>query len=233
MTFSAREILEQLDECAARYEFPMLDNGYVHLAETRLHAFRDAARWAMVIEVLGANNRSEGHEGIDNCLHVFGNCLNVEPGTCDEGFLYPTSDGPEGPTFDAHRTVRREARSIRIRGEAVEIPSREVLKNSNGEVIWRGRKLETYQLLRALTAEFRDRLLATEDEIRKFIPPDLPEILRLEEWFHPDLCEGEIPSGSETFQQLAEMLEAGDVGVFRPTAEPNTHWTNWPQGGTL
>lgn len=233
MTFSAREILEQLDACAERYEFPMLDNGYVHLAEARLHAFRDAGRWAMVIEVLGANNRADGHEGIDNCLHLFGNCLTVEPGTCDEGFINPTSDGPEGPTFDEYRTVRREAKTIRIRGEVVEIPSREVLKNSNGEVIWRGRKLEAHQLLRALSVEFRDRLLATEDEIRKFIPSDLPEVLRLEEWFHPDLCENEIPSENETFRLLAEMLEAGDTDVFRPTTEPNTHWTHWPQGGTL
>lgn len=233
MSFSAREILAQLDACAERYEFPMLDNGYVYLAETRLHVFGDSDRWAMVIEVLGANNRADGHGGIDNCLHLFGNCLTVEPGTCNEGFLYPTSDGPEGPTFDAGQAVRREAKTIRIRGEVVEIPTREVLRNSNGEVIWRGRKLENYQLLRALVPEFRDRLLATEDELRRFIPPDLPEVLRLEDWFHPDLCENEIPSENETFQLLAEMLASGDPGVFQPTAEPNTHWTNWPQGGTL
>lgn len=233
MPFSAEEILEQLDACAERFEFPMLDNGYVHLAETRLHAFRDSDRWAMVIEVLGANNREGGHAGIDNCLHLFGNCLTVEPGTSNEGFLYPTSDGPEGPTFEEGGSVRREAKTLRIRGEVVELPSREVLKNLNGEVIWRGRKLETHQLLRAISESHRDGLLATEDELRRFVPADLPKILKLDEWFHPDLCENELPSENETFQMLAGMLETGDVGVFRPTNDPNTHWKHWPQGGTL
>ncbi len=233
MPFSAQDILRQLDACAERFEFPMLDNGYVYLAETRLHAYRDADRWALIIEVLGANNRTEGHEGIDNCLHLFGNCLTVEPGTTNDGFIHPTADGPEGATFEARGVVRREAKTIRIRGDVVEIPSREVLKNANGEVIWRGRKLEAHQLLRAISADHRNRLLATEAELRQFLPGDLPKILTLEEWFHPDLCENELPSENETFQLLAGMLETGNAGDFSPTREPNTHWKHWPQGGSL
>ena len=34
--FTTEEILAQLDQCAADFEFPMLDNGYVHLADVRL-----------------------------------------------------------------------------------------------------------------------------------------------------------------------------------------------------
>jgi hypothetical protein len=233
VSFSAEAILAQLDACAQKFEFPMLDNGYVYLADVRLHLYRDDRRWAMVIEVLGANARATSHSGIDNCLHLFGNCLSVEPGTCDEGFLFPMSDGDDGPTFDDRQTVRRDAKTFRIRGEVVEIPARSVLRSSSGELVWRGTALKLHQFLRALVPDFRDRLLATEDELRRFVPADLPKIMRLDEWEHPDLCENEQPSESETFQMLAEVLETGDVARYRPTLESNTHWRNWPQGGIL
>jgi len=35
------------------------------------------------------------------------------------------------------------------------------------------------------------------------------------------------------FQQLAKVLETGDVGHYRATKPSNTHWRNWPEGGTL
>jgi hypothetical protein len=50
---SAHEILRILDSCCDAYTFPMLDNGYVYLAATRLSLFRSPRDWAMVIEVFG------------------------------------------------------------------------------------------------------------------------------------------------------------------------------------
>ena len=32
---------------------------------------------------------------------------------------------------------------------------------------------------------------------------------------------------------LAKVLATGDVHAYRPTSPPNTHWSNWPDGGTL
>jgi hypothetical protein len=49
----------------------MLDNGYVHLVDSRLSAYRDNERWAIVIEVIGFNYRGGGSNGIDNCLYIF------------------------------------------------------------------------------------------------------------------------------------------------------------------
>ena len=46
-------IVQQLDQCADDFTFPMLDNGYVRLIDARLSAYRDEERWALVIEVLG------------------------------------------------------------------------------------------------------------------------------------------------------------------------------------
>ena len=60
----------------------------------------------------------------------------------------------------------------------------------------------------------------------------MKQILQLEEWNHPDLVE-EIPSESETFQQLAKVLCTGNTDYYNPTQLPNTDWRNWLDGGTL
>lgn len=44
---------------------------------------------------------------------------------------------------------------------------------------------------------------------------------------------GESPSGSETFQLIAEVPVAGGPSRHLPSKEPNTHWKNWPEGGSL
>ncbi len=40
-------------------------------------------------------------------------------------------------------------------------------------------------------------------------------------WHHPDLVNGELPSGSETFQMIAEVVVSGDATRYRPTKQPN------------
>ena len=51
-------ILTQLDECAAEYTFPMLDNGYTYHVDQRLTIYRDSTRWLMIIDILNVNNRT-------------------------------------------------------------------------------------------------------------------------------------------------------------------------------
>jgi hypothetical protein len=233
-TYSASEILEQLDRCAEAYTFPILDNAYVYPADTRMTLFRDPERWAMVIEVLGFNSHMGGTGGIDDALYCFGNCLRRPPGISPEDTLRPVSDGDSGPLFDPDgMTVRPEATELHIRGRRVPLSrtpehylARDVLLESPPDI-------QGYELLRGLLPEHRDLLLATEDEIRARVPADLPQILRLDEWNHPDVSEGELPGESPTFQALAQILETGDPTLYRPRRKPNTHWRNWPEGGML
>jgi len=58
MAIDAQQILAVLDHCDDNFTFPMLDNGYVYLAATRLSLYRAAEEWAMVIEVFGFSPRS-------------------------------------------------------------------------------------------------------------------------------------------------------------------------------
>jgi len=41
------------------------------------------------------------------------------------------------------------------------------------------------------------------------------------------------PSSYETWQLLAKVIATGDISFYKPTLEPNTHWTNWLDSGSL
>jgi hypothetical protein len=73
---------------------------------------------------------------------------------------------------------------------------------------------------------------ADEQELPARIPEDLPEVLRLDQSHQPDLFE-QPPSASEVYRLVAEVITTGDVARYRPTLAPNTHWSNWPDSGSL
>jgi len=77
-------------------------------------------------------------------------------------------------------------------------------------------------------------LLATPHEGRVSVLPEMEPLLQLEEWHHPNVVDDKgRPSTSETFRQLAQVLATGDVSLYHPSQPPNTHWRNWPEGGSL
>ncbi len=75
--------------------------------------------------------------------------------------------------------------------------------------------------------------LATAEEQRINLTPDFRKILPLEEWNHPDLVNDARPSSSETFKELTKVLVSGDASAYRAPESPNSHWSNWPEGGQL
>jgi hypothetical protein len=97
----------------------MLDNGYVYLAGTKLSAYRDDNWWVLIIEIIGFSYREGGHDGITNCLHIYGNCLDYEPGIRNENFLYLTGDADDGNTFDEEQEffLNKEAVCFLLRNE--------------------------------------------------------------------------------------------------------------------
>jgi hypothetical protein len=244
VSFTREDILKDLDNNI--YHFPNLDNGYVYLADVRLSAYRDSARWALVIEVLGATNRDWcDHGGIHNWLYYFGNCIKNGPKPKDADCLCITQDGPEGPTFEEeyHWCVRDEARTIQIRDKVVPINRDPGLFKAKGIALVETPRITAADLLRSLIPEYREILLATEEELRDRLPADLPLILRLNEWYHPeviaydawynpDVTADQFPSGNSTFQMVADVLVSGNAELYQPADKPNMHWSNWPYGGS-
>ncbi|MFJ5924383.1 DUF7003 family protein [Kitasatospora sp. NPDC092948] len=206
-------ILGQLDHCADRADFPDLDNGYYYPVDTRAQLYGDGRRWALVVELLGYGPRSRS---LADVIHRYGNCLDGEPGTLEfldrvENMAQLDPDGEECHPGGAVPVV--------VRGTALPVDTAA------------GTPLQ--DVFRQLVPTHRELLLADEAELRAGLPADLPLLLRLDEWNQPeDLCDTR-PGAHETFRLFAEVLDSADPSRYRPTLPPNTHWSHWPEAGSL
>ena len=240
-------ILAVLDDCCDAYTFPMLDNGYVYLAATRLSAFRSENDWALVIEVFGFSPRA----GLpDTHIHTFAsrlhnrdtpakyvsadayeNYLRNNPNN-ESRFVYPINQG-DWQDPENLELVAENARTVEVRGHVRPIPSRHEFARY-GIPLTDPSRLLVFELSRFLAEVLRDDILATPEERRVSVLPEMRPILQLEEWTHPNVVdEKSRPSGLPTFLQIAEVLGTGRPDRYEPSSAPNTHWRNWPDGGTL
>lgn len=246
MTVDPKRILSVLDACSEAFTFPMLDNGYVYLAATRLSLYRSSSDWAMVIEVFGFSPRAGAP---DTCICTFAsrlhnrdlpekyadskayeNYLRNNPNN-ESRFVYPVSDDAWQDSENRELVVAN-AHELMVRGQSLELPPPDMYAN-HGIELEMAPRVQTFELCRYLADIARDKVLATPEERRASVLPEMEQILQLEEWHHPNIVANDLPSGSETFQQLAQVLATGDRGFYRPSQSSNTHWRNWPEGGLL
>ena len=246
MAWPQKRILRVLDDCCDSFTFPMLDNGYVYLADCRLSAFRSSEDWHLTIEVFGFSPRS----GVPD-IHIyhfgskivrqkrsenfvtpeaFENHLRNNPYN-ESDFVYPIEEGDWIDSEFGETVV--SGKSANVRGLMIPVSTSEELERIGIE-LEDSSTVHVYELCRALAAKHRSLILAREGELRKLIPDDLKMVLRLDHWNHPDVVHADQrPSGNQTFQMIAAILETGDVSKYRATLAPNTHWSNWPEGGML
>jgi hypothetical protein len=137
MRFDPERILSVLDRCCGALTFPMLDNGYVYLAATRLSLHRSATNWAMVIEVFGFSPRA----GLpDTHIHTFADrlydrnpperyvtrdayeCYLANNPHNESRFVFPID---ECPWLDPENgeLVTNDATEVVVRGHALPLPS--------------------------------------------------------------------------------------------------------------
>jgi hypothetical protein len=214
----------------------MLDNGYVYPADVRMDVYRSDSDWLMIIEVLGAYSpRVSGFTSFQNCLHIFGSNPHRQPGTCTDDFLYPIEGCPEAPLFEDEYEwfARDDAQCVIIRGNKILLDLTPAFLRSKGIELLAPPRIDPPAILRSLLPEHRDLLLASDIELASRNPQALPLWLRLHEWHHPNLAADGKPSDSRTFNMLAAAIASGDLDQYRPSEPPNTHWRNWPEGGTL
>lgn len=238
-------ILEILDGCSARYFFPVLDNGYYYLAASRLSLYRSTQDWALVIEVFGFSPRAgcpdvnvstfasrlRARDTTEQYMNAEAhqNYLTTHPH--DESRTFFPCDGDwQDPECD--EWVAGAAHHMGVRGGQQAIPSREQYA-AQGIDLENRHRVNVFELCRYLAAIRREDVLASETERRCSVPPELAPLLVLDEWHHPDLAGGESPGESQTFQQLASVLETGHINHYKPSVPPNNHWCNWPEAGRL
>ena len=228
--FTSKDILSQLDKCNENYNFPMLDNGYIYLAKVKMSCYRDDSRWVIIIERVGTNTKCVRHDRIATDLYIFGNCLNEEPGLNSPIFVTDDASGMDIFAKD-NRFINPKTNEILVRGKKIQIPHDPNYYKSKGIILENPNEIQVYEFLRAIIPEYKELFYATEKEIRERIPKELPLILELEDYYHPDLCNDEKPSDTETFQMIAKVLEIGKKELYNPTLNPNTYWKKWSEGG--
>jgi hypothetical protein len=91
------------------------------------------------------------------------------------------------------------------------------------------RRGDQCQRSRPVVLEDRLRSLATEDELRA----RLPHLLTLDQWHHPDVLNGDLPSGNERFMQLAELLVTRDAAPHARQLRLRTHTGKTDQKGVF
>jgi hypothetical protein len=247
MPINPVEILSVLDQCCDSFTFPMLDNGYVYLAATRLSLYRSSSEWALVIEVFGFSPRAYLP---DTAIYTFASQLAARK-TPDQyvnreahqrylannpnndlRFVHPIE---EGPWQDAENIelLAEDAKEVVVRQRSMSLPSLAEYSR-HGIELEQAPRVAVFEFCRYLADVAREQVLATPEERRVNVRPELKQIIRLEEWHHPNVVDSDDrPSGSKTFRQLAQVLATGDVKLYRPFGGPNTHWRNWPDGGRL
>ena len=201
----------------------------------------------MVIEVFGFSPRS----GLpDTFIHTFASRLHDrdprEKYISEQAYadylaanpnnearaVFPIEPG-DWQDSSSDELVSDDATHVLLRGRSIPLP-RSADYEQHGIELTEAPFAQTFELCRYLAAVARDDVLATAAERRISVLPEMKQLLQLEEWNHPNVIDdNDRPSGSETFQQLALVLETGDAGLYRPNLAPNTHWRNWPDGGTL
>ncbi len=238
-------ILRVLDAGCRAHVFPMLDNGYVYLAATRLSLHRSAADWALVFEIFGHSPRGLAP---DLGIWSFGSRLvgrktpddyvNEEAYRTyrrvhahdDAEFFFPVDGDWQDP--DEAEMVALDADVVTVRGKDIPIPGRDSFALHGIELVEPDR-MRAFEVCRYLADIERDLVLATPEERRTHVPPELEEILVLDEWHHPDTVTGEVASQTASFRSIARVLATGDVDAYDASEPGNTHWSNWPDGGTL
>lgn len=246
MSLDPQTILRVLDERTEASHFPMLDNGYVFLAATRLTLHRSDSDWSMVFESFGFSPRGMQP---DVTIQTFGSRLHNRKTAADfvkkrayKDYLKanPTSEFHSGFPVEPGdwqnpeicELVVNGAELVRVRGRDIRIPTIDAVAEYR-IVPEDPPNLLVFELCRYLAEVARELVLATPEERCFNVPPDMEQILQLEEWTHPNIVDDELPSEVEGFQQLARVLSTGSVDEYGPTTPPNTHWSNWPEGGRL
>ncbi|TDB82045.1 hypothetical protein [Micromonospora sp. KC721] len=228
---NSEHILAELDRAAATDRFGQLEHPYRYLVTARLHAYSDAARWALLMETVGYDPRAGN---VVDVLHPVGNCVVGESPAIRDRHLGRVDNMAELFDEDAEWPWLFRQVPLVIRGQQIHLDAPP--------------HIEPEELFRMLVPQHRELLLADESELRQLIPADLPEVLRLEDWHHEVLIPlspyhhtsqeaGRLilvgPSDIEAYQQIAQVLATADAALYRPTLPPNTDWRNWPMSGRL
>lgn len=201
----------------------------------RLRVFRGTHMWIIALETI------EVCKGpfFFHCVYLYGNCLTeqglIEP--CEEVFS-PDQFTDETGTW----AVSRYHFALQWRGRQIEFaPSMEEY-HQLGIVFPNERMLtddlEPWELMWYVGEKLSDELFYSDSELLELVPQRLSspsDLLKLRKlldirlWEHPDVYAGKVPSDTQSFQLIAQIVATGDTALWQraDSSRFNSHWRYW------
>ena len=210
---SPQQILEFLDRSFNEIKIPCLGNLNVDYLSSRLLAFRDEHQWVIMFNSITWCPAGEGLTTIIECV---GNCT-LQEDNAQHDFHFNNNRYLITGQIKYDEVLNDYLVTVRDKS----IPLTEL------NIIFRPDLFSEHEpdIAIALLENYREELLANQEEYGVFIPEGLTEVLRLDEWHHPDWdCP---PSQTESFPLIAEVLSTGNPNLYKPPSKPNTDWRFW------
>lgn len=239
--FTTKDILNCLDRAAANLDFPGFNGMNIDMATARLTGFCNDDDWALTIEELVSWYGLNGVEPV-LVISAFGSRILIqEPFTIyypidyrlneieDQEKIFKdisTAEIISGESFKIEDEVKiSESKLVVIRGEKIIINYSQIEKQSLKKDNF------YFDLMIHLANNYRTKILATETEFREIVPPELSQIIQLDNWHHPDVynpnSEFYIPSKAKSMQMIAEVLVSGNSELYKPCEQSNVDWRKW------
>jgi hypothetical protein len=257
-----------------KYNFFLdLEHGYFVTAGSRIHLYADTAQWAIVFEKNGYQNRGTTAEieltYIGNCIdypiyrnaenncHTITNSSKVTLIDPTEFERIENKVGTESKTFEL---IGKDVKEIKIRDKYVPFDNNYKNYEKVGIAIKKydnpNRLIGFGDLIRYLHETNPTIISATEDDIRKHIPNDIPKLMTIDEFHYADssktikplpndvlnlmttddfrlvsiIEKTNPPSQQETYKLIARILAKKDSTNWKPTQKPNNSWKNQESG---
>ena len=223
-----------------------LEHGYCETAGSRIHLYADSTRYAIVFEKSGYQNRG-GSVEIE--LDYVGNCIDYPVETDPDRNTISNSSyiilidpkefariaNKEGEEMETFELIGKNVKEIRVRDKLVPFDNDYRNYEKVGIKIREDdnpKKLIGFGDLARYLNETNPALIsATEQDIRKHIPKDLPKLMTISRFhFVSAYDKSKPPSTQETYKLIAKVLVTRDTANWKPTEKPNNHWTNWESG---
>jgi hypothetical protein len=254
--FTQKDILDYLEETDQEtYHFFIdFEHPYFHTAGSRLTLYADTIRWAIVFEKSGYSNTGRLAE-IE--LTYFGNCLtNLQSEGSADGFTSNMMNVVLIDTLplenDTDGLVSQKIRQVKVRDFLLSIEHDKSVYETKGirDIVYDNEEnlIDLPSLIRYLGEEHPTIFRATDKELGKCLPDDLPKLMQIDEWHHEAYTKfkhltspteyhfeviGIKPSEYETYKMIADILVSRDSTKWRPTLKPNNNWRNWPNAGYM
>ena len=236
---AASEILAQLDECAADYNFPLFSGQESSLLATQLSVFYSSEYWCIVMQWLAREWGYIDWDRLTSELQIFGNNLTVAPGHFESFARFrPGPDNlfqlPIGEDPMVEMKLDRQGDRYWVRDSLYDLPIFWRRQIPNPDLVGEyneGNNDLAKRILDDIGKTHADETWMTQEELSSFFKTPIPLNSTLSVWLHPDIPVGEMPSENAFFRDLASHIEKGGDEPFQYSGPTNTNGEYWAELG--